>query len=82
MACCMKAEDGCQDQVLADQCCAAGELAQQPILTSSVAAVPTPAAVPAALLSFSHAPSIVPIVRSLSDHPQSPPHLRRTVLLI
>ena len=82
MACCLKAEHGCPDQLAADQCCAASESLQQPTVTSVAAALPAPAVAPAALPPFVLAVSIVPIVRSLADLPQSPPHFRRTVLLI
>jgi hypothetical protein len=82
MACCIKAEHGCPDQLAADQCCAASESLQQLTVTSVAAALPGPAVAPAALPPFVLAASIVPIFRSLSDHPQSPPHFRRTVLLI
>ena len=82
MACCMKAKHGCPDQLSADQCCAAGELSQQSTVTSSTAAIPAPAVAVAALPPFFVTPLIVPIFRSLPEHPQSPPHFRRTVLLI
>ena len=82
MACCVKAEHGCPDQLAADQCCAAGELAQQPTATSSIPSVAAPAVSVPALAPLFVATSIVPVIRSLGHHPQSPPHFRRTVLLI
>jgi len=82
MACCVKAEHECADQLSADRCCAAGELAQQPTLTYSIVTLPPPAVSVAALPPFVVALSIVPVFRALSDHPQSPPHFRRTVLLV
>jgi hypothetical protein len=82
MECCLKAKHGCPDQLAADQCCASGELAQQATLTPSVAVVPAVAVSIVALPRFFVAPSIVSTIPTLSDHPQSPPHFRRTVLLI
>ncbi len=82
MACCVKAEHECSDQMAADQCCAAGELAQQATLSPSIAVLSLPAVSIAPLPVLFVAHSIVPVFRSLSDHPQSPPHFRRTALLI
>jgi hypothetical protein len=84
MACCIKADHACPDQLAADQCCAAGELSQQLTVTSSIATVPASAASVVTLRWFFNEASLVPISLSLSrfDHPQSPPHFRRTALLI
>jgi hypothetical protein len=82
MACCLKAGHSCSDQMSADQCCATGELSQQPTLTSLIVALPPHAVSVAALPLFFVSPSVVSVFRSLSDHPQSPPHFRRTILLI
>jgi hypothetical protein len=82
MACCVRAEHGCPDQLAADQCCAAGELAQQPEVTSSIAALPAPLVAVAASSPLFLANSFDPRFQSLSNRPQSPPHFRRTVRLI
>jgi hypothetical protein len=82
MACCMKAGHRCPDQLAADQCCAAGELVQQAGVISPIAVWPAPVAALAPLPPVFVADSIAPAFRAFSDYPQSPPHLRRTVLLI
>jgi hypothetical protein len=82
MACCMKAGHGCPDQLAADQCCAAGELVQQAGVTSPVVVPTAPVVALAPLPPALVADSIAPAFRAISDYPQSPPHLRRTVLLI
>jgi hypothetical protein len=82
MACCVKADHECPDQLAADRCCAAGELAKQAGVVSACATALVPTVTVAAVPPLFVAPSLVRVFRSLSNSPQSPPHLRRTVLLI
>jgi hypothetical protein len=82
MECCLKADHGCPDQVAANQCCAAGELAKQSAPTPSIAAVSAPAVSLVVHPPFFVVSSAVSTIPTLSNHPQSPPHFRRTVLLI
>jgi hypothetical protein len=82
MACCMKAGHECSDRLSADQCCAAGELAQHSTVPWSIVLVPGLVLSVAPRPPFVVEHSITELPRSLSDHPQSPPHFRRAVLLI
>jgi hypothetical protein len=80
MACCAKAQHPCSDQLSADQCCGASELAKQPTEAGSTTASPPLAAT--AVPTFLAALWIAPPVALFVDPPQSLPHLRQTVLLI
>ena len=82
MACCAKAQHTCSDQLSADQCCAAGELAQQPTETGSLSASPALAAPATAVAAFLNALSTVRPLALSFDPPHGPIHLRQTVLLI
>jgi hypothetical protein len=88
MACCMRAHDGCPDQMSADACCARSEQAHQPTVAGDAAKSAASSGAVAAIAAPHPADSVTfvvgsePFVRSRHFRPPRSPATRSPILRI